>query len=138
MIDPMGSSRRFTREHVAWILRSPNAATVVEVDGGVRGAVMVAVERGMARVLSVAVDPGHRRQGIGSQLMAAAESLSRERGAGTVTLEVGVSNLGAVAFYRGLGYRVGARLFAYYSWGEDAFGMTKDLRAAPASAGRPR
>ena len=119
--------RRFTRDHVAWVLRNPEIPTVVEVEAGIRGAVMVAVEKAQARILSVAVDPAHRRRGVGTRLMAAAESLARERGAGVLSLEVGVSNVGAIEFYRRLGYKVAARLFSYYSWGEDAFGMTKSL-----------
>jgi len=119
--------RRFTREHVAWVLRNPDMPTVVETEGGLRGAIMVAVDKTQARVLSVAVDPAHRRRGIATRLMAAAESLSRERGARAIVLEVGVSNVAAFEFYRKLGYKVAARLSHYYSWGEDAFGMTKSL-----------
>jgi len=119
--------RRFKRDHVAWILQHPGAFTIVDADGGVRAAVMVLVGDGVSRVLSVAVLPAFRRRGLGRALMEAAEALSLNRGARTVQLEVGVTNVAAIALYRALGYRSDGRMPGYYSWGEDALSMTKPL-----------
>ena len=42
-------------------------------------------------------------------------------------LEVFADNLRAIALYRGLGYRTDGLLPGYYSWGEDAYSMRKNL-----------
>ena len=59
--------------------------------------------------------------------MAAAERVARERGATVARLEVSTVNVGAIALYRGLGYRTEGVLPGYYSWGEDAYSMQKKL-----------
>jgi len=121
---------RFREEHVDWILRNPRALTLLE-DGpdGVTAAMMLLFEGRMCRVLSIAVAPDVRRRGTGTQLMQAAESACRERGISSIRLEVSTKNLGAIEFYRRLGYRMDGVLYGYYSWGEDAYSMRKALPA---------
>jgi len=128
--------RRFRREHVDWILRNERALTLV-VDGptGLRGAIMMLFEGHVCRILSVAVAPDERRRGLGSRLMKAAEDLSLERGCSSVRLEVSTHNLAAIEFYRDLGYRTDGVLYGYYSWGEDAYSMTRYV-APNVDAGR--
>jgi len=58
-----------------------------------------------AELSDLFVDAGHRRRGIGRQLMQAAEDLARKRGASRIVLTVGADNRRARAFYRALGYR---------------------------------
>jgi ribosomal protein S18 acetylase RimI-like enzyme len=60
-------------------------------------------------------------------MMRAAEREARKRGCTQVRLEVSTQNYGAIEFYRQLGYRTDGVLYGYYSWGEDAYGMTKAL-----------
>ncbi|MEV6491316.1 GNAT family N-acetyltransferase [Actinoplanes sp. NPDC051633] len=52
----------------------------------------------------LAVDASHRRRGIGTELVRAAETMSSERDAGTVSLDVDVDDPAAIAFYEQLGY----------------------------------
>ncbi|HKZ24025.1 MAG TPA: GNAT family N-acetyltransferase [Thermoplasmata archaeon] len=120
--------RRFRREHVDWILRNERAVTLI-VDGpaGVRGAIMMLFEGPVCRILSVAVAPHERRRGIGTRLMAAAEDLCRDRGYASIRLEVSTQNLTAIEFYRRLGYRTDGVLYGYYTWGEDAYSMQKEI-----------
>ena len=117
---------RFRRDHIDWILRHERALTLVE-DGpeGVTAAMMLLFEGSVCRYLSVAVAPEHRRRGIGTRMMRAAETTCQERGLSAIRLEVSTSNLAAIEFYRKLGYRTDGVLRGYYSWGEDAYSMHK-------------
>lgn len=130
---------RFRRDHVDWILRNPKALTLVE-DGpdGVVAAMMLLFEGPVCRVLSVAVAPAVRRQGTGNRMMQAAEAISRERSLSSIRLEVSTANLGAIEFYRRLGYRTDGVLYGYYSWGEDAYSMHKEVLPAPMPRARKR
>ncbi|HSJ71046.1 MAG TPA: GNAT family N-acetyltransferase [Acidimicrobiia bacterium] len=65
---------------------------------------VVALDGRFAPVYSVAVDPGHRRQGLATQIMAAAAAWSSDRGATTRFLQVLGTNAAAVSLYRGLGF----------------------------------
>lgn len=119
--------RRFRKDHVEWILANDRALTLVEEteQGRFLGALMLLFEGTACRVLSIAVVPEARRRGIGTKMMQAAEDAARERGCTVIRLEVSTENSGAVNFYRELGYRTDGILYGYYSWGEDAFSMTR-------------
>jgi ribosomal protein S18 acetylase RimI-like enzyme len=124
------AERKFRKEHILWILRNPRASTFVYENGGVVAALMVVNERDVTRVLSIGVRPGHRRQGIGRDLMAVAEDVARRQRKDEVRLEVNAKNAGAIAFYRSLGYDLLERLPGYYSWGDDAYAMAKPVAPA--------
>lgn len=127
---------QFRRDHLEWILRNERAITLVEDSGrGLEGAVMLLFESRVCRVLSVAVVPAARRRGLARTMMQAVEVLARRRGAARVRLEVSTENLAAIELYRSLGYGMEGLLPRYYSWGEDAFSMSKPLEAeAPAAS----
>ena len=76
-------------------------------------------------VLKVATLPEHRRRGLARRLMATAEEHAAAMGGESVTLEVRVSNVAAVALYASMGYELVGRRRAYYTDGEDALVMTK-------------
>jgi len=121
------AERRFQKDHLLYILKNPRASTFVYEDHGVLGSLMLLDEPSVTRVLSVGVHPRHRRQGIGAQLMSVVERMARNKHRSEVRLEVNVKNTGALAFYKALGYEVVARLPRYYSWGDDAFAMSKPI-----------
>jgi ribosomal-protein-alanine N-acetyltransferase len=78
-------------------------------------------------VMNVAVDPEHRRQGIATTLLERLFELTAGRGRRGYTLEVRVSNLGAVALYGRLGFKPrGVRRGYYTDNREDALIMWKD------------
>jgi ribosomal protein S18 acetylase RimI-like enzyme len=59
-----------------------------------------------AAAVDVAVLPGHRGEGVGARLMAAAEQVARERGAARMVLDAAAANRRALRFYQEhLGYR---------------------------------
>jgi ribosomal-protein-alanine N-acetyltransferase len=84
-------------------------------------------------LMNIAVDPGLRRQGIGSALLA--EMISRTGEDAPLTLEVRTSNAGAIALYERFGFRSAGTRRRYYSdTGEDAVIMWRESEA-PSGAG---
>jgi [ribosomal protein S18]-alanine N-acetyltransferase len=76
-------------------------------------------------IVTVAVRPSERRQGVGELLLLAAFDLSREREIPALTLEVRASNAAAQALYEKYGFkRLGIRKRYYTDNNEDAVIMT--------------
>jgi ribosomal-protein-alanine N-acetyltransferase len=79
-------------------------------------------------LMNVAVDPERRRQGIAKALID--ELLERAGADASVTLEVRVSNVSAIALYESYGFRsVGTRRRYYADTGEDAIIMWRAIGA---------
>lgn len=57
-----------------------------------------------AEIVTIAVDPAFRRQGIASQLVGALAGQAKALGAASLFLEVAVTNIPAMALYRLLGF----------------------------------
>jgi ribosomal-protein-alanine N-acetyltransferase len=79
-----------------------------------------------ADILTVAVLPDFRRQGIAREFMRQIEQWSKERGASAMMLEVEQSNSAAIELYTSLGYMKISVRMDYYGPGQDAFVMRKD------------
>ena len=78
-------------------------------------------------VMNVAVEPSHRRRGIATALLDRLFELTADDGRRGYTLEVRVSNAGAVALYERLGFKPrGVRRGYYTDNREDALIMWKD------------
>ena len=78
-------------------------------------------------VMNVAVEPAHRRRGIATMLLERLFELTAGRGQRGYTLEVRISNVGAVALYGRLGFKPrGVRRGYYTDNREDALIMWKD------------
>jgi ribosomal-protein-alanine N-acetyltransferase len=80
-----------------------------------------------ADILTVAVLPDFRRQGIAREFMRQIEQWSKERGASAMMLEVEQSNSAAIELYTSLGYMKISVRMNYYGTGQDAFVMRKDF-----------
>ncbi|MGA7121918.1 MAG: GNAT family N-acetyltransferase [Polyangiaceae bacterium] len=63
-----------------------------------------------ATVTELYVAPEHRRRGAGAAALRFAEGLLRQRGIGTLELQVGRGNAAARAFYAALGFEQHARI----------------------------
>ncbi|MDF0603050.1 GNAT family N-acetyltransferase [Psychromarinibacter sp. C21-152] len=100
-------------------------------DGGV---VLGRAVAGEAELLTLAVDPARRRQGIGQKLLARFEAETARRGAGDAFLEVAADNRAALALYRGAGWAEAGRRPGYYRAPDgartDAVILKKALRGA--------
>lgn len=77
----------------------------------------------LGHVKDFAVHPDHRGAGIGSTLMEAALAVLDEAGAGSVKLEVRVTNDDAISLYREFGFEHRRTIPNYYGNGEDALVM---------------
>ncbi|MCL1899897.1 MAG: GNAT family N-acetyltransferase [Promicromonosporaceae bacterium] len=85
----------------------------------------------IAQVMTLGVDPGHQRAGVGRALMEALITRSRALRASAVWLEVAVTNAAALALYEELGFtRQGIRRRYYQPEGLDAHTMRLTLEEA--------
>lgn len=96
----------------------------------------VATARGKdGHIVSVAVDPQYRRQGIGTALLSAVTRRLIEQGVEQIHLEVRKGNGAAIAFYERMGFRAFSEIRHYYSNGEDAWVFKRT--AEPSPSGKP-
>lgn len=112
--EPMGE-RGWSRADIAGLLASPGVAGLLLMEAGADiGMAICRIVAGEAELLTIAVDPAHRRRGAARQLLGAiVERIQAER-ARTLFLEVGADNPAALALYGSMGFQsVGCRA-AYY------------------------
>ena len=118
--------------------RFPETFIVAEEDGKIVGYIMCRVEVGLSsfglgglirkgHVVSIAVLPQGRRKGVAHALMTRAMKGMQHYKAKLAYLEVRVTNDPGVSLYKKLGFEVTRTLHGYYSDGEDAYVMTKQL-----------
>ena len=80
-----------------------------------------------ADVLTIAVLPDFRRQGIAREFMRQIEEWAKDRGASALMLEVERSNSAAIGLYKSLRYLQISVRMDYYGPGQDAFVMRKEF-----------
>ncbi|WP_431282384.1 GNAT family N-acetyltransferase [Humitalea sp. 24SJ18S-53] len=97
-----------------------------------QGFILARVAAGEAEVLTLAVAPPARRQGIGAGLVVAAMAGALARGASVLFLEVSEDNLAARALYAALGFEQVGRRRRYYADGSDALVLSRPLSATEA------
>jgi len=88
----------------------PELFLVAVVDGSVAGTVMAGFDGHRGWVHLVAVDPRHRRRGVGSSLMRRAENLLEEMGCPKLNLQVRSTTPEVIGFYESLGFQVEERI----------------------------
>lgn len=128
--ESFGDAERYDTPLLRLLLGEREFETVVAtVDGAVAGYATLFHREGCvsSRIVSMAVEPEHRRRGIGSSLLRELERSAAEKGAERLVLEVGTSNLAAVALYQSVGFRIGGILPGYYGEGKDAYHMDKSV-----------
>jgi len=116
----------------------PKTFLVAEADGQIVGYVMCRIESGFSElrriefakkghIVSIAVLPEYRRQGIAKTLMIEAMKGMEAYNATECFLEVRVSNQPAINLYKKLGFQIIRIIKAYYHDGEDAYEMCRKL-----------
>lgn len=102
---------------------------------GEGGSLALSLRRGskVARIYSLAVDPGSRRHGLGEALLAAAEQYAAARACRVMRLEVRASNRAAIKLYERRGFRLHDRRKAYYEDGETALVLEAPVGAVSRS-----
>jgi ribosomal protein S18 acetylase RimI-like enzyme len=78
--------------------------------GIVAGTIMAGYDGHRGWIYSVAVEPTHRHQGIGTQLVAHAEAALAKKGCVKINLQILEGNEGTVEFYETLGFVVEPRI----------------------------
>jgi ribosomal-protein-alanine N-acetyltransferase len=87
-------------------------------------------------IVTLGVDPAHRRRGLGAILVMRAVDLALEVGAPALRLECRASNAAAQALYRRFGFAVVGRRRRYYRDKEDALLMVLPEVGSPAARAR--
>jgi [ribosomal protein S18]-alanine N-acetyltransferase len=116
----------------------PEAFIVAEKERKVAGYIMCRLEFGFSdvrrfrmvrkgHVVSVAVMPDFRRQGVGKELVLAAMKALELHGAEECFLEVRTANEDAVRLYKNMGFETSRVATHYYHDGADAYVMTIKL-----------
>ncbi|MCP8316276.1 MAG: ribosomal protein S18-alanine N-acetyltransferase [archaeon] len=102
-----------------------------KVVGYIVGNMIISEEgRKEGHILDIAVDPAHRKQGVGKILIGHILEIFKKRGAEKVRLEVKLNNIEARRFYSKLGFVETQIARHYYRMGghtEDAVFMVKHL-----------
>lgn len=97
------------------LMRILGGFAVIAEDGPMQGFILVRTVADEAEVLTLAVAPAVRRQGVGRALVEAAAAEATRRGAAALFLEVAADNPAALQLYEGAGFaRAGLRR-AYYA-----------------------
>jgi [ribosomal protein S18]-alanine N-acetyltransferase len=110
---------------------------VAEDAGRIVGFILTEENPPLAHVITLDVAESHRRQGVGSALLAESEKNLALRGVRTILLETATSNEAGVAFWQRHGYLIEATLKRYYLQKIDAFEMRKILPGSRKMAKHP-
>jgi ribosomal protein S18 acetylase RimI-like enzyme len=84
----------------------PDLFLVGAIDGKVVATVMVGYEGHRGWINYLGVCPDYQRQGLGRQMMQAAEQRLRDCGAPKINLQVRTGNQQVIAFYKSVGFQV--------------------------------
>ncbi|WP_246806617.1 tRNA (adenosine(37)-N6)-threonylcarbamoyltransferase complex dimerization subunit type 1 TsaB [Neopusillimonas maritima] len=127
----------WTRGNFADALNAGYGAWVALQQNKVVGFSVVMFAPDVAHLLVIAVAPQLQRGGVGYMLLRHAEQAARDKGLGSMLLEVRQSNSKALNFYRNRGFQSLSVRKGYYPAArgqrEDALVLQKDLSAAGAS-----
>lgn len=109
-----------------WVARAESSGRVV-------GFIATRANRSALEISGLAVEPAHRRNGIGRALVRAVVRSARKRRFSTVELHVSTGNVEAVALYASERFREAQRVATYYSApgfpdDGDAWRMIRDVR----------
>ena len=118
------SADRWSRSVFALQLEMPNVFALLHAKGGM---ILIRTAADEAEVLTLAVMPDARKQGIGMTLLRTATTETAALGVRSIFLEVSVTNIAARQRYTAAGFvRAGLRR-RYYSNGSDALVLRLDL-----------
>ena len=107
----------WSKDAFALQLAMPGVFGLLDARGGM---ILARITADEAEILTLAVTPETRRQGLARALLQAAMTTMEAEGAASVVLEVAVGNIAARALYRESGFIEAGRRPAYYADGSDA------------------
>lgn len=110
-----GFDESWSVETFAGLLALPGAfGHLASEQGRPAGFVLARVAADEAEILTLAVERGQRRRGLGTRLVELARAQAAGAGAARMFLEVAIGNEAAQALYRALGFNEVGRRPAYY------------------------
>ena len=130
----------WSRSMFATELAKPSSLSLGAVDesGALIGYLVLSKYVDAWHVMNVAVAPEWRRHGVATALLTRLLAETRHDAQRGYTLEVRVSNVGAISLYERFGFRPkGVRRGYYTDNREDALIMWRDADAADAASARP-
>jgi ribosomal-protein-alanine N-acetyltransferase len=114
----------WSEAEIAGLMASPGVFALT-FDG--RGFILVRAIAGEAEILTLAVTPDARRDGLGRALVEAAAGLAATLHAEAMFLEVASDNFAALALYEKTGFSTVGTRRGYYASGADALVMRRPL-----------
>src|SRR5580658_2034147 len=125
----------YSKTTLHYFLTIASADCVVAAEGAqIAGFILTEENPPLAHIITLDVAEAHRRQGVGSAVLAESEKNLALRGVRSILLETAIDNEGAVAFWKRHGYRIEAVLKRYYLGRLDAYEMRKILVVAGKSS----
>ena len=119
----------YSLEVLSYLIKAHQGHFFVAADHGrIVGYISASEDAGQGHVLSIAVDPHHRRLRIATALLATVTAKLAEEGVELMRLEVRRGNTAAIAFYKQMGYRESGEVRHYYADGEDALVLARSMR----------
>lgn len=116
-------TRAWSAEEFDALLARPGAVFANSPEGYAVGHIVL----DEAELLSIAIHPNHRREGIGTKLLSDFERAAGAKGAKRLFLEVSEANTAAITLYSTHGWSESGRRKGYYPSGQDAILMEKRL-----------
>jgi ribosomal-protein-alanine N-acetyltransferase len=104
----------WSADEIRAVLGGPGGFGLVARDSGLIAFVLARAIAGEAEVLTIAVEPGRRRQGAGRGLIEAVALHASALGATSLFLEVAAENASALALYQAAGFAQVGQRPAYY------------------------
>jgi ribosomal-protein-alanine N-acetyltransferase len=120
-------ARAWCSGDLAALLSGPGVLAFLAADEDPCGFILVRVAADEAEILTLAVGPDRRKQGIASGLLENAARHVETGGASRMFLEVASQNLPARNLYGKYGFREVGRRKAYYEDGDDALVLAAAL-----------
>jgi len=118
-------------EFLEHLIKTESSRFLIATQAGRIVAYAVATASGReGHVVSVVVDPTHRRMGIGAGLLASVTCKLVEAGVDGIHLEVRKGNRSAILFYERMGFQRFSEIKRYYPDGEDALVLTRPVESS--------
>jgi [ribosomal protein S18]-alanine N-acetyltransferase len=122
---------------IGWHVRHPESVVLTaRSDRAIAAFAIMRFAEEAAHLNLLAVDPAHRRRGIGRRLITWLEETALTAGTFRIGLELRALNAAARAFYAALGYRELETVPGYYQGVEAAIRMERDVRVSRPAAAR--
>jgi len=127
----VGLRPAWTAPRITWHMRHPESIVLAaRCRSAIAGFAIMRYGDDVAHLNLLAVDPAHRRRGVGRQIITWLEETALAAGTFIIGLELRATNEPALAFYASLGYQELGRVAGYYQGVEQAIRMARDVRTS--------